>query len=621
MQHRPDITGLRAVAVLLVVFYHYGIIGRLTGGFIGVDVFFVISGFLITSIINNDIRANTYSLGDFYARRVRRIFPALFAVIVACLCWAFFKLFSSEFIEQRNALLFTIGFVSNIYYYYTVDYFNLGGYSSLVLHTWSLAVEEQFYIFFPIVLAALTKRFDEYITKYILLLVTILSFVACLIVLRTNPQAAFYLAPFRAWELLLGSLLALQILPSRLNSMGANIISAVSVLVLFASALFINHSTAFPGFAALFPCLATVGIIYANTNHQTVVGKILSLKPIQIIGLSSYSLYLWHWPIMIMWSTDYLVQGWIKIALLIVAVTVSILSWKYIEQPFRKFEITKYSVPKILRSAIYALFGMALLIMIVPLGNNIAFPSDPKIRSYLSAIENQKRLFMRPDVCFLTPKSKTTQPIDEKKCLTQTTEKPNILIIGDSHAAHLWAGYAKTYPNYNVMQATAVGCKPPHQMDETTKCSMIFKQLYQEVFGKVQLESIVVAANWSAGDVSAAIELAKQLKQFAKTITIVGPVPKYRTIVPRIAALAHYYNYDPTQFGERFMSKSQVATDQLFQTAIFPQNVIYKSPIEALCSPNCTILSDDGTPLQFDFTHFTENGSETLARRLPLSAE
>src|SRR5258708_7906370 len=295
--YRADIDGLRAVAVLLVFAYHLGT-ARVRGGFVGVDVFFVISGYLIGSIILSEIDSGKFSLLSFYERRVRRILPALFVALAVCAVLAYKFFLPAELDEFAKSFLAATFSFSNVFFYHQAGYFEGPAAMKPLLHTWSLAVEEQFYIFLPLFLLAV-RRYSLAVRRNIVMAVTICSFIISAWGAFKNPDATFYLAHTRAWELLLGTLLALDFIPHFSGRSWRNFLSAAGLTMILASAVLYEKTTPFPGLAAAVPCFGAALIIAAGRDGSSFVGTALSLRPVVFIGMISYSLYLWHWPLIV----------------------------------------------------------------------------------------------------------------------------------------------------------------------------------------------------------------------------------------------------------------------------------------------------------------------------------
>ncbi len=289
--YRPDIDGLRAVAVVLVLLYHLGV-RFARGGLIGVDVFFVISGYLITSIILDDLDAGQFSLLRFYERRVRRIFPALFVVLVATTVVAVWLLLPSELTTYAKSLIAAVFFVANIFYYDLGGYFTSTAESQPLVHVWSLAVEEQFYVFFPLLLMALYRFRNGAAVAPGLILIALLSLGVSIPLVYVSPDAAFYLLPPRAWELLTGCILALGIVPDVTSKFARDILAAAGLVAILVAGAVYNRSVTFPGFAALVPCLGAAAIIHCGRQRDATATKLLASRPEIFIGLISYSLSL-----------------------------------------------------------------------------------------------------------------------------------------------------------------------------------------------------------------------------------------------------------------------------------------------------------------------------------------
>lgn len=338
LYYRPDIDGLRAIAVLSIVLFHAEIAG-FQGGFVGVDIFFVISGYLISSLILKDLASNSFSFSAFYRGRARRILPAFLAMasVISIVSW--FTLADFLLPVFFKTLVSSVLFYSNIYFQQTVDnYWGIRAETTPLLHTWSLSVEEQFYLFFPLLLWGLWKHFSKKI-QVIIWFVLILSFSFGLYFLKISPSAAFYLMPLRIWELLLGTVLALNINSFKIsNRFIQELLATLGLLSLLMPVLFFSDSNSFPGWSALAPCLGTALLVAIHQNGRSWVHRLLSNPLFVATGLMSYSLYLWHWPILCLGRqvdifSDYFSNT--TYVFLLLTVLFSFLSWKYIERPFR----------------------------------------------------------------------------------------------------------------------------------------------------------------------------------------------------------------------------------------------------------------------------------------------
>ena len=340
LKHRNDIDGLRAVAVLPVVLFHYGA-NVFSGGFTGVDIFFTISGFVIAGSILNDIRAGSFSIANFYFKRVRRIVPAFTAVMIATTIAAIFLLLPSDLVDYGRSLASTNTFLSNFYFWKTSGYFAAPAQTKPLLHTWSLSVEEQYYLFAPICFWIIYHYCKA---RWLLFLmpVAILSLAAGIAAVFVAPTAGFFLFPTRIWELLFGAMIALGSRPVGHRSLG-EIMSVVGLGLILLGIFTLEEGDPFPGWNALLPCLGTVLIIQAGIGTQTrsalpLVNRLLSFQPLVGIGLISYSLYLVHWPIaaFMKYVTLRSPTAAEMAAMLVASLGLAWLLWRFVEQPFRK---------------------------------------------------------------------------------------------------------------------------------------------------------------------------------------------------------------------------------------------------------------------------------------------
>jgi peptidoglycan/LPS O-acetylase OafA/YrhL len=447
MKHRPDIDGLRAVAVIPVVLFHAGVL-YFGGGYIGVDVFFVISGFLITGILLEDIRKERFSIASFYERRARRILPALFIVLLFASVAAYKLLMPNEARDYGRSLIATLFFVSNVAFSREMGYFDGPAELKPLLHTWSLAVEEQFYILYPLFLFLITRFFRK---KYATAIgsVLVVSFAYSVWRVHTEPSTSFYLATTRAWELLIGGLLAIQSIPRLRHKFAANSVGFAGLGLIAYGVFAFSAATPFPGARAIFPCLGAALIIYSGMEVQTLVAKVLSLKPMVFVGLISYSLYLWHW-VIIVYTKQYLdhsLTGRESLVVIAASFVFSSLAWKYVENPFRGRGAigtrTSIFAGAAAVAMLFAVFGLAAL-------KTQGFPS--RLPSEARAlIDGRQDFWSRRDAC------------DHKICTVGASGMPESFILwGDSHAGALAPMFERLALSNKIAGAIAFhsGCAP-----------------------------------------------------------------------------------------------------------------------------------------------------------------
>jgi peptidoglycan/LPS O-acetylase OafA/YrhL len=336
IKYRPDVDGLRSIAVLSVIFFHFKVPG-FGGGYVGVDIFFVISGFLIGSIILRGLESGKFSFLEFYQRRIARLYPAYVAMMCFTSIVAFLLFLPREFAQFGKSVVASVAYVSNILFYRESGYFDASVNLKPLLHTWSLSTEEQFYIFFP-VLAYLLFRCGH--GKYIvgmLLTIGLISLVMSVYMVDRDSVAAFYLFQFRAWELLVGVIVAFGRIPSPSNYGRANILSAIGLLLIVVAIIGFDEKTAFPGVSALLPCIGAGLVIHSGVQSRPLINQLLSQRGPVFIGLISYSLYLWHWPL-IVFARYYALRDLDPletVTLTAATFACAVLSWRFVERPFR----------------------------------------------------------------------------------------------------------------------------------------------------------------------------------------------------------------------------------------------------------------------------------------------
>jgi peptidoglycan/LPS O-acetylase OafA/YrhL len=336
LRYRHDIDGLRAIAVILVLLYHFEV-QILSGGFVGVDIFFVISGFLITLLITTELAQNKFSFKKFWTRRIKRLLPA--SLIMMTSVFVVFSMVypSSLFQDVGKSIVAQLFFSSNMYFWSGSGYFEVDSSLKPLLHTWSLSVEEQFYLIFPFYLFFL-NRLAPSLVPVVTLILTISSLVLAVVLYNYEPSGAFYWLPTRSWELGIGACLALcGVRGQPKNSIVALIATATGLILIAIATLTFTKLTPFPSYFALLPVVGTALIIWGNGHQENALRALFCLKPIVFIGLISYSLYLWHWPVKVLldWYSLPLSDIGMRSLALLFTLLISTLSYFYIEQPFR----------------------------------------------------------------------------------------------------------------------------------------------------------------------------------------------------------------------------------------------------------------------------------------------
>ena len=510
--YRPDIDGLRALAIIPVVLFHARIAG-FSGGFVGVDIFFVISGFLITSIVYRELKKGTFSLLTFWERRMRRIIPALSVVIVVTLIAGyFFILFPVDYIDLGQSALAQSLFLANLFFMRKNNYFAGPSESMPLLHTWSLSVEEQFYIGFPLLMLLIWKLGRKAITTILLLLgVASLFYSASLLANpgagfslpgltniwggALNADAAFFLIFARAFELIIGALLAIgaYTIKHRQLAEGMSILGLGMILY---SIVYFSDATAFPGLNALFPTLGAALIILANSTRQTFVGHLLSFPVFVWVGLISYPLYLWHWPLFALARFHFnrleLTHGEIS-ALIIAAFILSYFTYRFVETPFREKRFLARR-KRMLISGLLALISIGTLGWMIATKQGLPERAPQAARAIASATID---FGPRRSECFVNSFSTGDDP-----CLLGTRDESQIdfVLWGDSHAGSLLPMLDNEAKDHNLSGASFIveGCLPVSNISKQkiARCTHV-KELARAYIAEHNVPKVLLVARWS----------------------------------------------------------------------------------------------------------------------------
>lgn len=633
--YRPDIDGLRAVAVLAVVFYHLGI-GPFSGGFVGVDVFFVISGYLITAIIQREIGHERFTFASFYERRIRRLAPALFAVLMVVLVVGAWLLLPTDLIFLGKSTLATLLFGSNFFFWHHSGYFDSSSEINPLLHMWSLAVEEQFYIGLPILLL-LVHRFARAHLHWILVSCALLSFAGCLLIQPSRPTATFYLSPFRAWELLVGAILAVGAVPAVKTNLLREVLSGFALLVLLASLLWINAGVEFPGWQAAFPVLATGILLHTGDGAKSFAHRVLSLRPLVFIGLISYSLYLWHWPLLVYVKYENALAplGSVRWIVLAVALVLAWASYQWIERPFRRNRGAQIHS----RARVFGVAGITACVpLMLALGIKFDHGLQFRVSSAVAAI----------DALRVTPVS--YENCDERS--PQTTlcrvgdpiANPSVLLWGDSHAM-AWApaldavlrsrGEAAYIavnsacpPLLGVVNPADMGCHDYNDKMHTWivehRPAVIFMVAswcsYSMPNGKYTLQDDTgYIGNMTVFPRAFDRTVDEVISQTAKLI-VIGPTPGAPSgVLPRVALGLRGLSGMPAPISAVVARENSAYFWRVAGKFSGTKNIVLVDPSPWFCDQgSCRYLLDGHIPLYRDDGHLNEAGAHFLVPRLAI---
>jgi peptidoglycan/LPS O-acetylase OafA/YrhL len=662
LSYRRDIDGMRGIAVMTVIAYHSGL-AAMSGGFVGVDVFFVISGYLIGSIVLSEVLEGRFRFSEFYARRSRRILPALFLVVVCSLVGALLLFSPLELKQFAGAGSATILAISNIYFWLSTNYFSPSAEFNPLLMTWSLGVEEQFYLLLPVALVIAAKFFRGSLSRIALVIFVIaaISIGASAFLTARHPTAAFFLLPTRAWELSAGLLLAIMELSrkrrflssSRLNR---NAVGLIGLGVILGSAWFLNGTASYPGILAGLPVLGTTLLIAARDSF--VNSRVLTFAPLVFIGKISYSWYLWHWPLLAFArnAADQPLSSGAALTIVLVSFCLSVLSWKYIEQPFRQ---QKASTSATLRSY----FGAAAVIASVLIALNLSAGFPARFSPTLSLIERNS-LYLSQDRCLVSYGARA--PNLEPTCIGGTKDR-RLALLGDSHAAALGGAIREMADErgYEVMQLTKSACPPlidvtrrmPLRPMLEDECAEFNKRSFKLVIADPTVKVVLLAGYWAAPFVeqgqgsrfalvterdrdvtesksrenlaSGLVATVRALEEAHKRVVLVLDPPIYdfnpfrhieQQYIPARRMLARFIGASAPSVGRNVAASSEAASEGMMPLnnidrlkAAFPDLQVLNLH-SALCQENSCRFADSAGSYYLDDQHLSFLGASKALR-------
>tara|TARA_B110001450_G_scaffold91803_1_gene87049 strand:+ start:280 stop:2190 length:1911 start_codon:yes stop_codon:yes gene_type:complete len=630
LKYRPEIDGLRALAVVPVILFHAGF-ELFSGGFVGVDVFFVISGYLITTILIEDIENKRFSLVNFYERRARRILPALFFVMLLCIPFAWIWMMPRQMDEFSQSLIAVSLFSSNILFKQESGYFATASEEKPLLHTWSLAVEEQYYVLFPIFLI-LFWRFGKNRVFWMIVLIAAISLLMSEWGWRNKSTANFYLAPTRAWELLAGSVAAF--IAQKNGVQKNNFLALLGLMAIIVSIFVYDESTPFPSLYALVPVIGVMLFILYATK-ESLAAKILSTKAFVGIGLVSYSAYLWHQPIFAFAKIKGFTSDYIHISLFIITFALAYFSWKIIEQPFR----SHIAIPKKLILA-FSLIGFSFFLFSGYLGHkNNGFPQRLEKAQvvFLDYFENslpswnyfEKTGIMKKywdecnfyDINSHRLKNSTRKPISiSPKCTLNISNKEVLFIWGDSHAQQFSYGIReKLNHRFAINQIASSGCTP-QIVYENSDVDYCLKSNYSALAHiRKTSPSIVLLAQNADHDIVTYKELINEINRHGTSkILVMGPSPHWEIDLPEL--LARNLANVPKRLNKHRTNATIKINNDFIDYFTNYKNVIFVDVIGEFCDKSgcLTHLGDNikETITSWDYGHLTPVASLKIVNTL-----
>lgn len=639
LKYRSDIDGLRAIAVLSVVGFH-AFPEWVKGGFVGVDIFFVISGYLISTIIFQGLERGDFSYADFYARRIKRIFPALITVLLTSLAFGWLVLTGDEYRQLGRHAIAGAGFVSNFMVWNESGYFDNREETKPLLHLWSLGIEEQFYILWPLLLGWSFRR--KWNLLRLTIVIAVASFAWNIYSMTGDPVGAFYSPLSRFWELMLGGILAyLTLHKSRYLPQKPQWQSTLGLILIALSITLLNKERAFPGWWALAPDAGALLVISAGPRAW--LNRWLLSNPLLVwIGLISYPLYLWHWPLL---SFARIMGSQVPpdgIRIVLVLVSLRLASWTYnsVEKPIR-LEKGNLIVTSGLCLFMVGIVYFGYWASVQPTNTDIVLntiflhqsgesPADAK-DIYAPALKKYAEILKaEPDYVARLKKDRWTatrspychlfyQPFEQYKlgigtCVTLSSPRKNILIIGDSHAADLYMALVHTNKQFNFLQLTGVKCTPIRRsyQDAKNRCAELLE--YAVSFTrKHRLDAVILEAWWDENYEDLAFDIAK-LKAEGQKVILVGPPLEYSADVPMIIARRRN-GVSFRAYMDSFIVKRSIATSNNMRTFAQSNGISFIDRIQYFCENGCPVMNSDGQLFVWDYAHLSVFGGMFLGNQ------
>jgi peptidoglycan/LPS O-acetylase OafA/YrhL len=631
--YRPEIDGLRAIAVLAVVFYHAGL--GCPGGYVGVDVFFVISGYLITSLILKDLRQGTFSLAAFWERRIRRIFPASAVCVLVTLIAGFFLLLPDDLENLGKSAIAQTLLVANFYFWRTTNYFGGANEEKPLLHTWSLAVEEQFYLFFPLLLLLLF-RFPGFRRPGrligLMLAGAAISLALAMWGVTHQPFATFFLLPTRVWELLCGAIIAAlpatAIPQSRWLREGGSWLGLAAILT---PVWLYNEKTLFPGLAALPPCLGTAMLIWANGANaagpppaQTLPARILSLRAVVFIGLISYSLYLWHWPVIAFsdyWKTAPF-SSLTRWSFVLASFGLAVLSWRFVETPFRKrraFSKRKWVYSTALASSFLMLILGSAFVLYSGFPHRLDKTAQ-KILDELERDEGERKLFeLAPNIKDLAVIEQDRIPLLGSK---GSQRQISFVVLGDSHAQFAGAMFHELATAHDLRGAmiTYQGTPPLIEWNHRYKLAAENPEKFFDAslnyIKRNQVKDVFLMAYWASYQKQAGpIELEQSLAKTIDAIREAGAnpylitgVPTYEDDISKMLLRQSFFGVPNERIGRQCHREHEARQSSIYSLMKRYPAGIFMDPSDQMLNKEFFPIEFEGTRLYMDSNHLTQFG-------------
>ena len=607
--------GLRAIAVLSVLLFHVDI-QWFKGGFIGVDVFFVISGFIITRNILLQIEANRFSFSEFYCRRVARLFPALFVTIFFSLISGYFILGPLDLASFGEASAYSLVSLANFFFFFESGYFDSASITKPLLHTWSLAVEEQFYLFWPalLVLAAAILKKQKII--FVLIGVGLVSLIFSFWMHGDRPETVFYLMPFRIWQFASGAIIATIGAPNKTSQ--HSVLSAISFIAIFLLILIVDEETNFL-ILAVVPTIFTALLI--KEINSTFSIKTMNNSLLTWVGQRSYSIYLVHWPCVVFYKMKYGDQLSVmeKTALFVVSIILADCLFRLVEKPFR-YRGEGYLVSLKSTLLLAGALGFANLFVSAHYWANDGYPDrlPLELQRYETGFEKEwktRLAQLRTGQCNLPIHTFAVSDFNEPECVNNNQSNKSLLVIGDRYASDAYLVFSEAFPEINFGQVTIPGCslRHPKRFERDMPCKTLFQKAINEY--SERYDGVILASNWSKGHLYRIDDLLQHFEANKIPVILFGQHISFSRSLPRI--ILSRLSLDD---GLRFAAASILQTPFEINDKIkdrFSRRSLFVDFIEVQCPDgNCLIVDDEKNLIYLDDSHLSLSGVKALKSNL-----
>lgn len=629
MKFRTDINGLRALAVIAVVLFHFNP-SWVPGGFAGVDVFFVISGFLMTGLIFRGLENNKFSIINFYVARANRIIPALSVVCLSLLAFGWFYLTPLDYQALGKHVVSSLGFLSNIIYWREAGYFDTASYSKWLLHTWSLSVEWQFYIIYPVILVLLKKCISLTNIKRLLIVGTLIGFILSIYVTYRWSSFAYFLLPTRVWEMMMGGLAFLYPLQN-LKEISKKQLEWVGITLILASYVFISKDKLWPGYLALIPVLGTYLVIIANRSGSVITDNVVMQK----IGLWSYSIYLWHWPIVVFgYYFEIHYWEWIGIPL---SILFGFCSYKFIES---------IKFPLLLNISFKSIVMFKPLLMVVSI-SIVAYSicyyngySTKRFPPSIAYIFDNIRPSPYREQCH------TGEYISPDKSCEYFGRNVNWAVLGDSHTVEIAyaLGDELKKKGDGLKHFSFSGCIPSYgQQDNFSKCTKWYNDSVEYIIKDKNIKNVLINHRYSASlfgrnegmypkvnhdknpnykkILSSLDQVIINLAKYKDDIYIIKPIPEVSFNINVTLSQAIKKGQDISNLKSISRSYYEQRNKDIlehFKRADYPNNVHFIDPVDVYCDSVQCYLTNDSSPLYFDDNHPSILGAKKIVNLIKL---